>query len=114
VTDLKEPLLLLSLRPRFADAILDGSKTVELRRQRMAIRPGTMIFLYASAPVMSVVGAARLAGIRVGKPEEVWRDFHSHLALSYMEFDNYLTGATQATALQLTQAQSLRGHSGTA
>ena len=35
--------LLLSLRPRFADAILSGAKTVELRRRPINADPGTPI-----------------------------------------------------------------------
>jgi predicted transcriptional regulator len=31
--------MLLSLRPRFADAILSGTKTVELRRQSVNAQP---------------------------------------------------------------------------
>jgi predicted transcriptional regulator len=50
--------LLLSLRPRFADAILAGAKTVELRRRPINARPGTAILLYASRPMMAIVGTA--------------------------------------------------------
>ena len=55
----------MSLRPRFAYAILSGAKTVELRRMRVSATPGTTIIIYASSPVMSVVGLATLAAVDV-------------------------------------------------
>lgn len=55
--------LLLSLRPRYATAILTGDKTTELRRRPVNALPGTPIILYASSPIMAVVGTARLADV---------------------------------------------------
>ncbi|MFC8082367.1 ASCH domain-containing protein [Streptomyces sp. NPDC057340] len=64
--------MLLSVHPRFATAILAGSKTVEVRRQRVAAPAGTPVLLYATAPTMALVGMARIASVRVGSPKEVW------------------------------------------
>ena len=50
--------LLLSLRPRFAQAILSGAKTVEVRRRPVNAPPQTPIILYASSPTMAIVGTA--------------------------------------------------------
>ncbi|SFO06949.1 ASCH domain-containing protein [Amycolatopsis rubida] len=58
----------MSLRPRFAEAILDGTKTIELRRTRVSAPPGTKLVLYASAPTMAVVGIATLIGIEIASP----------------------------------------------
>ena len=40
-----ERAMLLSVHPRFANAILAGSKTVEVRRQRVAAPPGTPVLI---------------------------------------------------------------------
>lgn len=97
-----ERALLLSLRPRFADSILSGSKSVELRRQRINARPGTPVILYASAPTMGIVGTARIANAHVAAPTDVWEQFRDQLGLTYEEFETYLAGATRASALELT------------
>ena len=99
--------LLLSLRPRFAEAILDGSKTIELRRTRVAAPPGTHLLLYASAPIMAVVGVAVLGERHTARPSTIWRRHRTSLGLSRAEFDQYLAGAQFATALDITQAQAL-------
>ncbi|MFG3117883.1 ASCH domain-containing protein [Streptomyces sp. NPDC048197] len=97
--------MLLSVHPRFATAILAGSKTVEVRRQRVAAPPGTTVVLYATAPTMALVGLARIAAVSVGSPREVWRAHRSQTGISRREFDEYMSGATQASGLTLEEAQ---------
>jgi predicted transcriptional regulator len=99
--------LVLSLRPRFADAILEGRKTAELRRQRVGAPPGTRIILYSSAPVMAVVGTARIAEVHTLSPAIAWRRFRSRLALTRAEFDQYLEGCTTACVVDVEHVQRL-------
>lgn len=99
--------LVLSLRPRFADAILDGRKTAELRRQRVGAPSGTRIILYSSAPVMAVVGTARIAAVHALAPSPAWRRFGKRLELERAEFDNYLAGSAIACVVELEHVQQL-------
>jgi predicted transcriptional regulator len=99
--------LLMSLRPRFAQAVLDGSKTVELRRTRVSAPPGTIIIIYASAPVMSVVGIAQLDAVDTDTPARLWRCYRKQLGLSRAEFDEYLIGTDTASCLTITSPQTL-------
>lgn len=98
-----ERALLLSVHPRFATAILAGDKTVEVRRQRVAAPPGTPVVLYATAPTMALVGTARIAAVQVGTPREVWTAHHSATGISRREFDEYMSGASQASGLTLEE-----------
>lgn len=93
--------MLLSVHPRFATAILAGSKTVEVRRQRVAAPPGTRVLLYATAPTMALVGTARLAAVHVASPQEIWSTHRARIGISRREYDEYMTGATQASGLTL-------------
>ncbi|KOG90187.1 hypothetical protein ADK38_10105 [Streptomyces varsoviensis] len=97
--------MLLSVHPRFATAILAGSKTVEVRRQRVAAPRGTTVVLYATSPTMALVGLARIAAVSVGSPREVWRAHRSRTGISRGEFDAYMSGATQASGLTLEAPQ---------
>ncbi|MFF3523243.1 ASCH domain-containing protein [Streptomyces albidoflavus] len=96
-----ERAMLLSVHPRFASAILDGSKTVEVRRQRVAAPPGTPVLLYATAPTMALVGMARIAGVHVASPKEVWSAHRAQTGITRREYDAYMSGATQACGLTL-------------
>ncbi|MFF7778194.1 ASCH domain-containing protein [Streptomyces tanashiensis] len=89
--------MLLSVHPRFATAILAGTKTVEVRRQRVAAPPGTPVLLYATAPTMAIVGMARIASVQVASPREVWSASRASAGISRREYDEYMSGATQAS-----------------
>jgi predicted transcriptional regulator len=97
----------MSLRPRFAQAILDGSKTVELRRNRVCAAPGSLIIIYASAPTMSVVGIATLAGIDTDQPSRLWKRHRQHIGLTRREFNDYLAGTEVASCLSIVAPRTL-------
>ncbi|WP_436523632.1 ASCH domain-containing protein [Actinoplanes sp. HUAS TT8] len=99
--------LLLSLRPRFAAAILAGTKVIEIRRRPVNAVPGTPIILYASSPQMAVVGTARLGEVTVCLPGDGWRRFHEDLGVSREEYDAYLDGAANAHLLHIRAVNRL-------
>lgn len=102
-----EPTLFLSLRPRFAELLLNGHKTVELRRIRPAVSEGTPVLLYASSPRMTLVGGARVATVEVDSTEKIWREHGPHTGITRKEYDNYFTGLTQAVAIKLVDIHRL-------
>ncbi|WP_033346508.1 ASCH domain-containing protein [Catenuloplanes japonicus] len=99
--------LLLSLRPRFAAAILDGTKTIEIRRRPVNALPGTPVILYASSPVMAIVGTARLRTVESMPADMAWQRFQSSFALNRPEFDAYLDGVDTAVLLHLRAINTL-------
>ncbi|MEU4394992.1 ASCH domain-containing protein [Kribbella sp. NPDC023855] len=99
--------LLLSLRPRFAEAILNGSKTIEIRRRPVRAPAGTPLILYASSPTMAVVGTAVLADVLVLTPHTAWRRYRESLGVTWSEFMDYLEGAPAAHLLRVTDAKEL-------
>jgi predicted transcriptional regulator len=65
--------IVASIHPRHAQAILDGTKTVELRRKvwRMGAEIDRM-FLYETAPTSALVGHVRVGVCRTMPPDELW------------------------------------------
>ncbi len=51
-------MLFLSIHPRYVEAILDGRKTVELRKRMPRAEIGTQLVIYASMPKCAVVASA--------------------------------------------------------
>lgn len=94
-----ERVVLLSVRPRFADALLKGTKTVEVRRRAVRLDAGAVCLLYASSPTRALTGALTLAGIDHGTPDELWRRHGPRTALTRDEYDDYLDGRSTACAL---------------
>jgi predicted transcriptional regulator len=63
--------VLLSIKPKYADLILAGTKRVELRRSWPSNDIGVMV-IYASAPVQRLVGAAFIDRIEECELAKLW------------------------------------------
>jgi predicted transcriptional regulator len=101
--------ILISLEPRHAESILAGRKSVELRRRTMHIEPGTVVWLYAKAPVSAVLGFA-IAGVsKALSPTAIWAQFSKAVGLTRDELFEYLEGVSMAFALPLRRAHRLQG-----
>lgn len=63
--------ILLSVKPKFANLIVDGSKLVELRRTVPAKTVGT-IAIYSSSPVQAIVALADVKETIEASPTKLW------------------------------------------
>ena len=63
--------ILLSVKPKFANLIVEGSKLVELRRTIPARSVGT-IAIYASSPVQMIVALADVKETIEASPSKLW------------------------------------------
>lgn len=63
--------ILLSVKPKFASLIVDGSKLVELRRTVPAQTVGT-IAIYSSSPVQAIVALADVKETIEASPTKLW------------------------------------------
>jgi predicted transcriptional regulator len=101
---MREPVTLLSVRPRFAEALLDGSKTVEIRRRQAHIADGAICLLYASSPVRALVGAISVEATDTDLPEVLWSRWGAHTGLQRDEYDDYLKDSVTACAIVVSDA----------
>ncbi|MDE0614767.1 MAG: ASCH domain-containing protein [bacterium] len=100
-------MIVLSLKPRFAEAILAGTKTVELRRTRPKIEVPTHALLYASTPVRALLGTCIITDVRTANLTALWREYGSRSEVSHKEFKRYFEGLDIGTALALSHQQPL-------
>ncbi|HZF50439.1 MAG TPA: hypothetical protein VE093_17395 [Polyangiaceae bacterium] len=99
--DLLSSPLLLSVRPKYASKILDGSKSVEIRRAFSTKWAGQRVVLYASDPVSSLVGEAHIANVVPGTPGKLWDAFHDHIGCTKEDFDSYTGSSGEIFAIIL-------------
>ena len=101
-------MLLLSIRPMFAEAILSGSKSVEFRRRipRKA-EPGTEVAIYASSPTCALVGIATISEFAEATPEELWRRYKNVGGITYAAYTDYFSGSERAVGIVLTRVRRL-------
>ena len=94
--------LLLSLKPRFAELVFMGEKTVELRRRIASTMTGREVFIYVSSPVRVIRGGFRVTEVWSSDPESVWSEVASRVGVAKAEYDAYYEGCSIAHALELS------------
>lgn len=100
-----DPSILLAIRPRFAQKILEGKKTVEIRRRFSTKWIGGRASLYASMPVGGLVGEATIADVVRGRPDHIWNRFHNEAGCTQDEFENYTKDTADIYAVILSDVR---------
>lgn len=93
--------LLISIRPRFVEAIFAGTKTIELRRVKPRLEAGDLVVIYASGATKGIVGAFEVAGVTAATPQQIWKKHNGGSGLERAEFDRYFAGAKMGYAIQI-------------
>lgn len=95
--------VLLSIKPKYADLILAGSKRVEFRRS-WAAQDVSMIVLYSSSPIQKIVGVVEVKGTVVASPTSLWKTcVEKGGGLTRQELRGYFVGKSQGIAVLLGQ-----------
>jgi len=96
--------LLLSIKPKFAEAIFEGTKVFELRKVRPRLTCGDLVLVYVTSPRCRLEGAFDVVSVIELPPEELWNVVKSGCALTKNEFDNYYFGKTVGYAIGVGSA----------
>jgi predicted transcriptional regulator len=99
-----ERVALMPIHPRYANAILDGTKGVEFRKRRLAPDIGR-VFIYSTSPVSRVVGEFVIEETVVGSPEDIWQAYGHTGEISEPEFHKYFEGRDTAVALTVARTR---------
>jgi predicted transcriptional regulator len=99
--------ILISLKPRHADHIFMGSKTVELRKRRLKVQPGARVWIYATAPTAAIRGYASLDRIEEGPPIQIWKALGDRTDVSRAEFETYFANCDIAYGLVLMNVMEM-------
>jgi predicted transcriptional regulator len=100
--------MIFSIRPVHAQKILDGSKTVELRRRFTdGVKPGTLALIYSTSPTSALTGSARIRDVQRLAVPDIWRRHRSGACLRKKEFEDYFSGLHSGYAIVLASAKPL-------
>ncbi len=96
-------ILLLSVRPEYADKIFEGIKEVELRRTRPRLCEGDLVIVYASSPKKALIGAFEVKKV-IQKPlEDLWSEVQEKAGISYEDFCFYYKGLSVGCGIFLSK-----------
>ena len=97
-------VVLMSIHPEYAQAILDGTKRVEFRKRALAPSV-THVVIYSTAPVQRVVGWFKIGAQHVNAPEELWNRFRDCGGVGYRDYSRYFRGKDKAVAIEVESVQ---------
>lgn len=97
----------MSIHPRYAWAILEGRKTVEFRKRRLA-DDVTHVVIYSTVPDRAVVGYFTVEGQETSTPDSLWSRFCDRGVIDENDFFAYYAGRDRATGIRVGAATRLR------
>jgi len=93
--------VLLSIKPKFAAAILSGKKQFEFRRAIFSNKKVKKVYVYASHPIGLIIGEFEIDTIISMDPESLWKATQEAAGISKQYFDEYFEGKEYAHALKV-------------
>ena len=100
--------VVLSIKPQYSDKIIEGRKTVELRRRFPVSAPrGTIAYIYSTSPIRAMVGIAQINKVLKLPIDEIWKRFSKSAYIEKTDFDKYFEGTNHGFALIFERAKPL-------
>jgi len=96
----------MSIRPGFAEAILDLSKQVEFRKRPLA-PDVTTVLIYATMPVGRIIGVFEVAGQQIASPTRLWEAHKGHAGIARAAYRDYYRGRRTAVGILVRDARRL-------
>jgi type I restriction enzyme, S subunit len=96
-----EDSILMSIKPKFVQAIFDGKKKFEFRRVIFSRRDIEQIIIYSSSPKQKIVGFIRVESILGGSPSSLWDTCKEQAGIDENQFFKYFEGKKYGYAIKI-------------
>lgn len=93
--------ILISIHPEHVRNILQGTKTVELRRANLHLEAGETLWIYTTAPDSIVEVVAKIGEVTRATPSQVWRQYGKSVRMDKAAFNSYADSRAHITAIKL-------------
>lgn len=93
--------VLLSIKPEFAESILEGEKKFEFRKSIFRNRNVTTVVIYATMPVGKVIGEFDIGEIISSDPVDLWNVTKKYAGISRDFFDEYFSERSKGFAISV-------------
>lgn len=100
-------ILLISVRPEFAEKILNGTKTIELRKSSPNVNVGDLVIIYSTIPERAIVGTCVVKDIMKRSPRQLWRGYSSKMGIDKKRYFAYFKDSNVAIGIVLTGIDKL-------
>jgi predicted transcriptional regulator len=109
---LKENILLISVKPEFAEKIINGEKTIELRKSApKKVRKENYILIYVTSPIKELWGICKISEILKDSPNKFWDNYGSKTGITEEQFKLYFKTNKKAFGIELKEVRNFSKHS---
>jgi len=97
---------LLSVRPSYADAIMNGEKRYEFRPTIFKARNAQRAYVYSTARIKKIVGSFEVQEIVKDTPCNLWNRFSRWSGMNSKDFFGYFASRSVGFAIGVGSAQA--------
>lgn len=98
---------ILSIKPVYANQIVAGTKTIELRKSAMGLSADDVVLVYSSAPEQQLSFWFRIRKLETLPVAEMWRRYEDRLGIGREDYEEYFAGTDNATGLHVGEIHRL-------
>lgn len=104
--DFIEKHFLMSIKPEYANKIMSGEKSVELRRFFPEdVAAGSILVVYSSSPEKAIIGYVRIKKVLKLPIMDIWKNYGDSACIDYRKFRSYFSGKKEGYVLSLAQPE---------
>lgn len=100
-------IVLMSIKPEYANAIFEGNKLVEFRKQPFR-RSASHVIVYSSSPEKKILGFFTLGETDIGNPKTLWKRHRSVGAIEYSDYNAYFGDRDVGVAFHVKRIHRLK------
>lgn len=97
--------VLLSIKPEYAEKILQGEKKYEFRKAIFKNPNVKTVVIYATMPVGKVVGEFDFDEVLSDSPSAIWSETRNHSGITKRFFNSYFSGRKTAHAIKVREVR---------
>jgi type I restriction enzyme S subunit len=97
--------VLLSIKPKFAESIINGRKKYEFRKNAFSKKNIGRVYIYSTTPIKKVVGIFRISKIIEDKPSTLWHQLKDEAGISEEEFFDYFKNREVGFAFEIVKVE---------
>ena len=99
--------VLLSIKPKYANAILAGEKLVEFRKLVFK-REIERVYIYSSSPEQRIIGYFTIEDIISDTPVELWKQFSKVGSIAKEDFFEYFANKEVGYSIEIKSVNRFR------
>lgn len=100
--------VLLSIKPKYAESIFDGSKKYEFRKAIFKNSNVKSVVVYASSPVQKVIGEFEIEKVLKASPNELWSETKEFSGITESFFNSYFGGREVGYAIKVKKVRRFK------